>query len=332
GPSAPGPSAPDAASAPAPEAAPLPTLEDLRSASAPVEDAPATRGWQGFITRLTGRRIAPRPHPRELQEREFQARIRRPVDTSKNIVVVNLKGGAHKTTASLMIAATLGLVRGGSVVAWDNNETRGTLGWRGHQADHHATAVDLLHDMDELNSPGATVAQLDRYMRPQTQSQFDILASDDNPGSAAFVDASAFDRLNDLLSRFYRMKVIDTGNNVRASNWLAAVESADQLVIISTIREDTFNAAAWMIDELRATGYADKVDQAVTVLSQSSPKKVDPVLHKRLLQHFGAHTRAVHEVPFERQFVDGSTLDWSRISPATKNAWLAATASIVAGL
>src|SRR5690606_39679729 len=100
---------------------------------------------------------------------------------------------------------------------------------------------------------------------------------------------------------------------VRASNWLAAVRSADQLVIISTVREDTFNAAAWMIDELRASGLAEQVDHAVTILSHSSKKKLDPELANRLRTHFGAHTRAVTEVPFEPQFVDGSPLDWSRI-------------------
>jgi len=246
--------------------------------------------------------------------------------------VVNLKGGAHKTTASLMIAATLGVTRGGNVLAWDNNETRGTLGWRGIPTDHGRTAVDLLHDIDRLRSAEASNADLDPYVRPQGEMRFDILASDEDPGSAASIDAEAFGELNDTLSRFYRIKVIDTGNNVRASNWLAAVKEADQLVIISTVREDTFNAAAWMIDELRATGLAEQVDHAVTILSHSSKGKLDSTLRSRLIAHFGAHPRAVTEVPYEQQFVDGSHLDWPCVFPATKEAWLDATALIIDGL
>lgn len=309
-----------------------PTLQDLQSATTRTSSDAATRGWQGLVHRVTGGAVSPAPGRAEAIERENLARVRKALDGPKNIAVVNLKGGAHKTTASLMIAATLGVARGGSVLAWDNNETRGTLGWRGRPADHHRTALDLLHNRERLQAPTATVADLDQYVRPQGETRFDILASDEDPGSSSSIDGPAFEELNDTLSRFYRLKVIDTGNNVRASNWLAAVHSADQLVIISTVREDTFNAAAWMIDELRATGLAEQVDHAVTILSHSSKNKLEPGLQERLHGHFSAHTRAVTEVPYEHQFVDGSPLDWGRIAPATKDAWLAATALIVDGL
>lgn len=309
-----------------------PTLQDLQSSTAKHRKVKATRGFRGFITRATGGVISPGPGRKERLEIERLERIRRPLDGPRNIAVVNLKGGAHKTTASLMIAATLGVSRGGNVLAWDNNETRGTLGWRGVPTEHHRTAVDLLHDIESLRSPSASNADLDPYVRPQGEMRFDILASDEDPGSAALIDDRAFGELDEALSRFYRIKVIDTGNNVRASNWLAAVKSADQLVIISTVREDTFNAAAWMIDELRATGLGEQVDHAVTILSHSSKGKFDPTLRSRLLAHFGAHTRAVAEVPYEQQFVDGTHLDWNRVSKATKKAWLDATALIVDGL
>lgn len=309
-----------------------PTLQDLQNSATPQRDAPPQYGWQGWVARATAGRLAPRPNRAERRERDQLARIRRQLDGPKSIAVVNLKGGAHKTTASLMIAATLGVARGGSVLAWDNNETRGTLGWRGIPAKHHRTALDLLHDVERLRGPHATVADLDAYVRPQGDMRFDILASDEDAGSAASIDGEAFELLDDTLARFYRLKVIDTGNNVRASNWLAAVRNADQLVIISTVREDTFNAAAWMIDELRATGLAEQVDSAVTVLSQSAKGNLEPALRKRLVTHFGAHTRAVVEVPFEPQFVDGGHLDWPRVSDPTKKAWLEATALIVDGL
>ena len=309
-----------------------PTLQDLQSSTAKHRKVKATRGFRGVITRATRGVISPGPGKKERLEIERLERIRRPLDGPRNVAVVNLKGGAHKTTASLMIAATLGVSRGGNVLAWDNNETRGTLGWRGVPTEHHRTAVDLLHDIESLRSPSASNADLDPYVRPQGEMRFDILASDEDPGSAALIDDHAFGELDEALSRFYRIKVIDTGNNVRASNWLAAVKSADQLVIISTVREDTFNAAAWMIDELRATGLGEQVDHAVTILSHSSKGKFDPTLRSRLLAHFGAHTRAVAEVPYEQQFVDGTHLDWSRVSKATKKAWLDATALIVDGL
>lgn len=309
-----------------------PTLNDLRAGNAAQHRTLATRGFNKAVRLATFGAIKLGPGRSERQEIDRINRIRKQLDSPKNIAVVNLKGGAHKTTSVLMLAATLGMYRGGSVLAWDNNETRGTLGWRGIRSEHHLTALDLLNNLDHFARGDARVADLDRYVRPQGDMNFDILASDEDPGSAASIDGDAFYQLNEALSRFYRVKVVDTGNNVRASNWLAAVESADQLVIVSTVREDTFNAAAWMIDELRMTGHAEQVENAVTILSHSSRAKIDRVLHKRLLHHFGAHTRAVLEVPFEEHFVDGGSLEWHKLSKATREAWVEATATVADGL
>ena len=51
------------------------------------------------------------------------------------------------------------------------------------------------------------------------------------------------------------MILVDTGNNMRAENWLAAAEAADLLVVTSTIREDTGYSGLWMLDALQDAGY-----------------------------------------------------------------------------
>jgi hypothetical protein len=155
-------------------------------------------------------------------------------------VILNPKGGAHKTTSTLLLAATFGTQRGGATLAWDNNETRGTLGWRAQNAPHHRTAVDLLEHLDSFAEPSqASLAALDTYVRTQVDARFDVLASDEDAAASSTIDAAAFDRLHGVLSRYYRLLIVDTGNNMRASNWVAAVAAADQLVIVSTVREDT---------------------------------------------------------------------------------------------
>src|SRR5699024_3505199 len=121
------------------------------------------------------------------------------LDGPRNIAVVNLKGGAHKTTASLMIAATLGVTRGGNVLAWDNNETRGTLGWRGIRSDHNRTAVDLLQNIDLLRAPEASNADLDPYVRPQVGMSFIVLDSDEDPAADVSLADRAFGEFNDAL-------------------------------------------------------------------------------------------------------------------------------------
>ena len=48
-----------------------------------------------------------------------------------------------------------------------------------------------------------------------------------------------------------RVMVVDTGNNMRAENWLAAADAADLLVVTSTVREDTGYSGLWMLDALQ---------------------------------------------------------------------------------
>ncbi|MDM7830401.1 MinD/ParA family ATP-binding protein [Cellulomonas edaphi] len=321
-----------AAVPPRDRSATLPTLDDLLAARHPVTAGPAERGWRVGLRRVTFGAVSPGPGRAEQRHRVQQAAVRRGFDGPKTIVVINPKGGAHKTTATMMLAATFGLERGGYTLAWDNNETRGTLGWRSAHTDHANTAVDLLRALPTLGDEGTVrVGDLDGYVRTQSSQQFDVLASDEDSASAASIDAAAFTSLHDVLSRFYRVLVVDTGNNMRASNWQAAVAAADQIVVVSTIREDTAQSAAWALDALRATGHEDAVRRAVTVLSEPD-RKVDKDLRRRLRSHFGALTRAIVEVPHDSGLVAGGPIDYDSLKPATREAWLRATAVVADGL
>ncbi len=309
-----------------------PTLNDLLASRPTPRPGPARMGWRGKVRRATGGLVKPAPSTAELAHRGAIASVQRSLDGPKTIVVVNPKGGAHKTTATLLLAATFGIRRGGYTLAWDNNETRGTLGWRANQARHDNTAVDLLRDLERFTDVRkARVGDLDNYVRAQGSAQFDVLASDEDAASAASIDAEAFQRLHHALQRFYRVMVIDTGNNMRASNWQAAIEAADQLVIVSTVREDTAQSAAWLVDALRATGKDQLIDQAVTVLSAPA-RTADPALRARLHQHFGQLTRTVLDVPHDPALVAGGPINYDALSPTTQDAWLNVSAAVADGL
>lgn len=327
----------------APEPAPAPaeppddeseqsSLGELLAPRRRRQQAVATQGLRAWIRRLTFGAISPRPGEPERRHLAATEAVRRPLEGPRTVVVVNPKGGAHKTTATLMLAATLGQQRGGYSLAWDNNETHGTLGWRSATKASGGTALDLLAALPQLLAAGEVrVGDLDRYVRTQAAEQFDVLASDEDAASGAFVDARSFNALHTVLTRFYRTIVVDTGNNIRSSNWRAAVEVADRLVIVTTVREDAAQAAAWAVDALRAAGLADVVRSAVTILS-SPDRKVDKDLRERLRQHFGALTRTVVEVPFDQALVAGGPIDFTRLRPDTREAWLQAAAAVVDGL
>ncbi len=154
-----------------------------------------------------------------------------------------------------------------------------------------------------------------------------MLASDEDAAATSTIDDAAFDRLHRTLSRYYRLLIVDTGNNMRASNWVAAVAAADQLVIVSTVREDTAASAAWLLDGLAEKGFGDKVDRAVTILTSPSDKP-DRELEQRLADHFGALTAAVTTIPYDAALVDGGTIDFDALSAETHDAWLTAAAVV----
>jgi MinD-like ATPase involved in chromosome partitioning or flagellar assembly len=310
----------------------LPTLDDFMAQRPQTPLAPAELGWQGVVRKGSFGLISPAPGEGELERRRAIAAVQRSFAGPRTVVVINPKGGAHKTTATMMLAATFGEHRGGYTLAWDNNETRGTLGWRARAAAHHRSAVSLLHDLDRFGDAGSSrIGDLDDYVRAQGSAQFDVLASDEDPNATELVDAEAFDRLHGTLQRFYRLIVVDTGNNMRAPNWLRAVEAADQLVIVTTVREDTAASAAWLVDGLRDKGLERKVDEAVTVLSAMTDAP-DPQLARRLRGHFGSLTRAVLEVPHDPALVDGGAISYELLSRATREAWLRVAATVAEGL
>ncbi|KRB37891.1 MinD/ParA family protein [Microbacterium sp. Root180] len=305
-----------------------PTVQDLLDSRDDGDKPRATEGWQAAVRRATGGLISPQPGRGEQSRLDREKRVQRRLDAPRTIVVLNPKGGAHKTTSTLLLAATFGTLRGGATLAWDNNETRGTLGWRAQNAPHHRTAVDLLEDLDRFSDPSASgLATLDTYVRTQVDARFDVLASDEDAAASSTIDAAAFDRLHALLRRYYRLMIIDTGNNMRASNWIASVAAADQLVIVSTVREDTAASAAWLLDGLREKGFGDKVDHAVTVLTAPSSRP-DKRLEARLTRHFQQVTSGVVIAPFDASLVDGGPIDFDALSPETRDAWLTAAATI----
>jgi putative peptide zinc metalloprotease protein len=305
-----------------------PTVQDLLDSRTGGGRPRATIGWQGAVRRATGGLISPAPGRVERSRLDREKRVQRRLDAPRTIVVLNPKGGAHKTTSTLLLSATFGTLRGGATLAWDNNETRGTLGWRAQHAPHHRTAVDLLEDLDEAsNFRGSSLAALDHYVRTQVDARFDVLASDEDAAASSTIDAAAFDRLHALLRRYYRLMIVDTGNNMRASNWVAAVAAADQLVIVSTVREDTAASAAWLLDGLREKGFGRKIDEAVTVLTAPSSRP-DRKLEARLSQHFEQVTSAVVNAPFDPSLVDGGPIDFDALSPETRDAWLTVAATV----
>ena len=248
------------------------------------------------------------------------------------VVVVQPKGGAGKTPTTICLSAAFGAHRGGYVVGWDDNETRGTLAVRVTNPDsQRATVWDLLSDLAAFERFDARVGDLSFYVRAQPDAHFDALVSDDNPANMAQIGEDEFHRLHNVLQRFYRLIVVDTGNNVRSPNWQAAVNAADLVVVVSTYQRDVGYSGSWVLDHLAQTGREELARNAVTVLTAADPT-TDKTVREQLLAHFTSRTRAVVEIPYDKEIAHGGPIRWPHLDAATRNTWVRAGATIVDAL
>lgn len=258
------------------------------------------------------------------------ATIRRDLGGPRVLAFANPKGGVHKTTATVLSAASIGSIRGGGVVAWDDNELRGTLGLRAGSARHARTVRHLVAELLEVEShTGAVLSQrLDDFLRHAADGTYDVLAGEENPRFARRLDPYTVRRVLELLRRTHEVICVDTGNNVESANWQTVTQAADQLVVTTVPREDAAFTADWMLDLLEESGMADLVTNAVTLVSMPTPRR-SPLVED-IARHFATRTRAVAMVPYDPALEAGSAIEYAQLQPSTRQAWLEAAAVIVA--
>ncbi|WP_347351934.1 hypothetical protein [Intrasporangium sp.] len=272
------------------------------------------------------------PSRAELFERDRIDRIVRPLNGRRTVMVINTKGGGGKTLVTLMLAAYLGRYRSGSVLAWDNNETEGTLGMRAPSQSHHRTVVDLLAGLPRIvGDPNVGTSELEHWVRDQRGLGFDVLASADDDEAMRIIGEQEFEDLHTQLSRFYPMMVIDTGNNRLAPNWLAAARRADLLVFATSLKDDTSVVAAKNLDALVAMGLEDLVRNSVCVISHTTVRG-DPSTGVHTREHFEQWVRTVVDIPYDPALAPGLQVDPLKIGRRTHEACLNLAAVVVDGL
>ena len=285
----------------------LPTRRQVREAeqrrsfiaSANAQE-PSSSGRRGLLTRM-GVRMG--PTDAERAERDNERAVSQHWPGVRTVTGVNGKGGSGKTPATILLAAAFARWSGSGVLAWDANQTRGTLGWRTEQGPHDATVLDLLPEVDRLLGSGAQSGDMAGFVHHQTRDSFDVLRS--QPLALAAdqrVSPTAFDRVWAVAARFYPLLFIDTGNDESDEVWLRVVDHTDQLVVPTNTRGDSAEAGALLLDALRsrdAHGRELAEGAVVIVVSQADPKakpsEVEAIV--RGFEQMGV--RGVATVPYE---------------------------------
>ncbi|MFI2363877.1 ATPase [Promicromonospora sp. NPDC019610] len=292
-------------------------------------DEPATQGVRGVLARV-GLRV--RPGETERAERADEQVVSQHWPGPRTISIVNGKGGAGKTPATVLLSAVFSSHGGSGVVAWDNNQTRGTLGWRTEQGPHEATLLDLIPQTEHFLGPTAQLADLAWFVHHQSRDRFDVLRS--KPMALAHeqrISSEDVDAIHAVLSKYYRMIFIDSGNDESDPMWLRMIDHTDQLVVATSTRDDHAEAGALLLEALANRGehMADLARKAVVVVSQSDPKAT-PADLRRVAQGYRSLAREVVTVPFDPAMVDGQ-LVYRALRPQTRRAWLAAGAALARG-
>lgn len=305
--------------------------------SAPILE-PATQGWRGMLTRL-GFRMD--PSAEELSEREDIRTVSQHWPGPRTIAVVNRKGGANKTPTVVMLSAILARYSGAATVAWDNNESQGTLGWRTEKGAHDRSVLDLIDSSQSLLSPSTNAAEIAKFVHHQTGDKFDVLRSDENEEGDHEVTAEEVDIAHQVLTRYYRLVVMDSGNTARAANWRRMINHTNQLVVPVTAIEDRAEAARLTLQTLESRGGhdAELAHNAVVIVSESTDAKRsmsgDALKRakdeaQRIADGFKPFVRAVVRIPYDPALVNGP-IRYEALQPATQRAWLAAAAAVADG-
>lgn len=293
-------------------------------------EEPATTGWRGALARV-GIRVT--PSDSERAERDDVRTVSQHWPGPRTIAIVNGKGGANKTPTTILLGALFARYGGAGVLAWDNNQTRGTLGWRTEQGRHEATLLDLLPRTDHLLSASAQSADLAHFVHHQTADKYDVLRSKpDVLASEQRISAADVDAIHAVAAKYYRLIFIDSGNDETDPLWRRMLDHTDQLVVATTTLEDRAEAGSLLLEALRDQGgkAARLADEAVVIVSQDN-KDLSAAHLKGIADGFSAQAREAVTIPYDPAMVKG-TLRYGALRPATQRAWLAAGAAVARGL
>ncbi|WP_396644864.1 ParA family protein [Microbacterium sp.] len=284
----------------------------------------AQTGWRGMMARA-GFRV--RPSAQETARNAAVTAVSQHWAGYRTIAVVNGKGGVGKTMTTAMLTAVFARHGGGSVLAWDNNDTRGTLGWRTESGPHDATVQDLLPETTRLAEARSGVADIAAFVHHQTKDRYDVLRS--NPELLAArqrIEAAEFDQLMTVAARYYRLVIFDSGNDESADRWLRMIDNSYQLVVPTLASPESAESAALLLEALAARDArsAALAAHAVVIVSQDE-RHTTPEAH-RIIDGFTGRVRAVHHIPFDPALKSGP-LRFDSLRPTTQDAWVAAAAS-----
>lgn len=296
----------------------------------PGTDRPVARaGWRGALNKV-GLTLAPGADEQRYLE-DVEA-VSQHWPGPRTIAVINGKGGSAKTPTTIGLSSTFALYGGGGVVAWSNHQMRGTLGWHTVQSPHAATTQDLLTAAPDLLATAGQSSALAAYVHHQPADRYDVLQADPTKTSdQQRTNHAAIDTLHALLSRFYRLVIMDSDNDESTTHWLRMIDKADLIVVATTTDAVRAEAGRLMLDTLQTRNAHAKelADKAVVIVSQAHADEPPAEgVARQFRDQLGLQAATI---PYD-QGMKRLKITHGGLQPATQRAYLAAAAVVARSL
>ncbi|TWD72542.1 putative peptide zinc metalloprotease protein [Kribbella amoyensis] len=282
------------------------------------------QGWRHGLYVATSGRVNVGPSAAERREQERIERVRTPLQGPRRVVTLSRKGGAGKTTTTLMLGHTLAVHRGDRVVALDANPDAGSLVYRVRRQTP-ATVTTLLGERELITK----YADLRAYTS-QAPTRLEVIASDDDPSISQALGDRDYRAAIDLLTQHYNLILIDTGTGILDSAVQGILREADQIVVVMPPALDGARVAAGTLDWLDQHGHADLVASAVAVINTTRGRQRWLQLDE-IEKHFASRCAGTVRIPWDPALESGAATDLADLRPATRDAYLELAETVAGG-
>jgi MinD-like ATPase involved in chromosome partitioning or flagellar assembly len=284
----------------------------------------AQRGWRQALHRLTFGLVKLGPGADEWAEISLIRATQTPIAGYRHVVVMSLKGGSGKTTTAVMLGHTFAQHRGDRIAALDASPDAGTLSYR--IAEEPRTSIRTLLESAESLHRYVDVSALSGH----ASSRLDVIASDMQPTISRAFDSNDYRRAAEIVTRFYSLVLTDCGAGLMHDAMNAALDTADQIVLVLTPSVDGGRSAELTLNWLDSHGFSDLVRGAVVVINlvQGSKPLVDL---EELRHHFASRVREVVDIPYDRHLAEGGPTDLAQLEPRTRRHYLKLAAAVARG-
>ncbi|OMH32536.1 hypothetical protein BGP79_06930 [Tersicoccus sp. Bi-70] len=240
------------------------------------------------------------------------------------ILVANKKGTAGKTPTAICLGGVLASIRGGSVAIVEASDDRGQLAYRS-EGDPALGIGELVSALSGV----ATQSQLRGYS--VTQRSFASVI-----GSTAHwrapLDGDGVRGVAKIIDEHFTLRVWDTGNQYSSGAFVAAVETADVLVIPTMNSADSILDGLELLDFLRARGAHGRMLAESAIVVRLSDGRPESVKDSRVLGSFnqaGVPTEHIYSVPFDAHIAERGPITLENLAPATRAAFTAVAAAAI---